>query len=67
MGLEGVNSAFGGVPAVDMRRNQLELYSLIRRDCDGLCVGLAGLIVQYLEVHDQLAIREALRDDIARY
>jgi hypothetical protein len=65
MGLEGANSAFGGIPAVDVRWNQLEFYSPVRRD--GVFVSLAGLIVQYLEVHDQLAILEALRDDIARY
>ena len=47
-----------------MWQDQLEFYSPIRHD--GLFVGLAGLIVQYLEVHEQLAILEVLHDDSVR-
>ena len=65
MGFEGANSAIGGVPAVDMWRDQLELYSPVRHD--GLSVGLAGLIVQYFDVHNQLAILEVLHDDDVCY
>ena len=65
MGLAGVNGAFSGVPTVDIRRNQLEFHSPIGRD--GLFVGFAGLIVQNLQVHDQLAILEALYDGVVCY
>ena len=66
MGLEGANGPFGGVPAMDVRRwNQLEFDAPIGGD--GLFVGFACFIVQYLKFHKQLAILEALHDGIVGY
>ena len=65
MGLAGVNGAFGGVPVVDVRWNQLEFNAPIGGD--GLFVGFAGLVVQYLKFHEQLAILEALYGGIVGY
>ena len=65
MGLNGADDVFDGVPAVDVRRNQLEFNAPIGGD--DLLVGFAGLIVQNLQVHNQLAILQSLHGIIVGY
>ena len=62
MGLEGTDSAFGGVAAMDVRRHELEIGAPIF--CYGAAVLLASLIVEDLVVSGVATFLEVGHDAV---
>lgn len=64
MRFEGPNSAFGGVAAVGMRRD--ELIGYIPLCCDGVFVFGAGFVVEDLEIDLVVVVVYASHDVVVR-